>query len=57
MVQKGNGHGPASSTRGRRPLAYEVEALTNKRGVYVYVNYLGDGALVADARAQLPHAR
>lgn len=31
---------------GRRPLAYEIGS--NKRGVYVYVSYLGNGALVAE---------
>lgn len=31
---------------GRRQLAYEIRG--NKRGVYVYVRYLGDGALVAE---------
>lgn len=31
---------------GRRLLAYEIGS--NKRGVYVYVSYLGDGALVAE---------
>jgi small subunit ribosomal protein S6 len=31
---------------GRRLMAYDIEH--NKRGVYVYVNYLGDGALVAE---------
>ena len=31
---------------GRRPLAYEIEH--HKRGSYVYINYLGDGALVAE---------
>lgn len=31
---------------GRRPLAYEIEH--QKRGSYVYINYLGDGALVAE---------
>jgi small subunit ribosomal protein S6 len=31
---------------GRRPLSYEIQHY--KRGVYVYINYLGDGALVAE---------
>lgn len=31
---------------GRRALAYEIGA--HKRGVYVYVSYLGNGALVAE---------
>ena len=31
---------------GRRLLAYEIGS--NKRGVYVYVSYLGNGALVAE---------
>lgn len=31
---------------GRRPLAYEIDH--HKRGAYVYLNFLGDGALVAE---------
>lgn len=31
---------------GRRPMSYEMQH--HKRGVYVYINYLGDGALVAE---------
>lgn len=31
---------------GRRPMSYEIQHY--KRGVYVYINYLGDGALVAE---------
>lgn len=31
---------------GRRVLSYEIQHY--KRGVYVYINYLGDGALVAE---------
>lgn len=31
---------------GRRPMSYEIQH--QKRGVYVYINYLGDGALVAE---------
>lgn len=31
---------------GRRPLAYEINS--SKRGVYVYVSYLGQGAVVAE---------
>ena len=31
---------------GRRPMSYEIQH--SKRGVYVYINYLGDGALVAE---------
>lgn len=31
---------------GRRPLAYPIQH--QKRGVYVYVKYLGDGAVVAE---------
>lgn len=31
---------------GRRPMSYEIEHY--KRGVYVYINYLGDGVLVAE---------
>lgn len=31
---------------GRRPMSYEIQH--HKRGVYVYINYLGDGALVAE---------
>lgn len=31
---------------GRRPMAYEIQH--QKRGNYVYINYLGDGALVAE---------
>jgi small subunit ribosomal protein S6 len=46
VVQKGNGQLTRVEHWGRRLLAYEVEH--NKRGVYVYVNYLGDGALVAE---------
>jgi small subunit ribosomal protein S6 len=46
VVQKGNGQLTLVEHWGRRLLAYEVEH--NKRGVYVYVNYLGDGALVAE---------
>lgn len=31
---------------GRRPMSYEMHH--HKRGVYVYINYLGDGVLVAE---------
>jgi small subunit ribosomal protein S6 len=31
---------------GRRPMSYEMQH--HKRGVYVYINYLGDGVLVAE---------
>lgn len=31
---------------GRRPLAYEIQH--QKRGVYIYVNYLGNGRLVSE---------
>lgn len=31
---------------GRRPMAYEIQH--NKRGNYVYINFLGDGALVTE---------
>lgn len=31
---------------GRRPMSYQIEHY--KRGVYVYINYLGNGALVAE---------
>lgn len=31
---------------GRRPMSYEIQHY--KRGVYVYINYLGDGRLVAE---------
>lgn len=46
VVQKGNGQLTRVEHWGRRLMAYEVQH--NKRGVYVYVNYLGDGALVAE---------
>lgn len=36
---------------GRRALAYEIRS--HKRGVYVYVSYLGDGALVAEIERNL----
>ena len=31
---------------GRRPMAYEIEH--HKRGIYVYINFLGNGALVSE---------
>jgi small subunit ribosomal protein S6 len=46
VVQKGNGQLTLVEHWGRRLMAYDIEH--NKRGVYVYVNYLGDGALVAE---------
>jgi small subunit ribosomal protein S6 len=46
VVQKCNGQLTLVEHWGRRLMAYDIEH--NKRGVYVYVNYLGDGVLVAE---------
>lgn len=46
VVSKNSGQLTLVEHWGRRLLAYDIEH--NKRGVYVYVNYLGDGTLVAE---------
>jgi small subunit ribosomal protein S6 len=46
VVDRGKGSLTLVESWGRRPLAYSINH--KKRGVYVYVNYLGDGALVAE---------
>lgn len=46
VIARGEGKLTLVETWGRRPLAYSIQH--SKRGVYVYINYLGDGALVAE---------
>ncbi len=46
VIARGNGQLTLVENWGRRPLAYEIQH--SKRGVYVYINYQGDGALVAE---------
>ncbi len=36
---------------GRRPMSYQIQH--HKRGLYVYINFLGDGALVAELERNL----
>jgi small subunit ribosomal protein S6 len=51
VVTRGNGKLTALENWGRRQLAYTVSKF--RRGVYVYVKYLGDGALVAEIERNL----
>jgi small subunit ribosomal protein S6 len=46
VIARGQGNLTLVESWGRRPLAYAIG--NKKRGVYVYINYLGDGALVAE---------
>jgi small subunit ribosomal protein S6 len=46
VITRENGTLTLVENWGRRPMSYEIQH--NKRGVYVYINYLGDGALVAE---------
>lgn len=51
VVARGSGKLTALENWGRRQLAYTVSKF--RRGVYVYVKYLGDGALVAETERNL----
>ena len=51
VVKKGGGTLTQVETWGRRPLAYPVKK--QKRGVYVYLKYLGGGKVVAELERNL----
>ncbi len=46
VISKGDGTLTLVENWGRRPLAYPIQH--KKRGNYVYINFLGDGALVSE---------
>jgi small subunit ribosomal protein S6 len=51
VISKNSGTLTLVENWGRRPLAYPIEH--HKRGNYVYLTYLGDGALVAELERNL----